>query len=189
MTLKYWFYIVTWIWFIAEQVLSFKTRDKSAQAKSLDKYSLQAVMITIFVCMFLAVFLSENKIGDMPYNHDTLRIAGMVLIVAGMIFRWTAILTLRKYFSVYVRIRDDHKVIKNGLYRYIRHPSYTGGLISYFGIGLYFCSWLSVLVMIVPLFLAYLYRIRQEEKTLIQALGNDYIEYAKSTKRLIPGIY
>ncbi len=189
MPLKYLIITIVGLWFLAENILSHKTRIKRGQSKTLDGYSLQVVLIMSYISSFSAVYFGIKRIGIIPIDPYLAAVMGIFFILFGIIVRWTAIFTLRKYFSVHVRIREDHKVIKNGLYHYIRHPSYTGGLISYFGIGLYFCSWLSVLVMIVPLFLAYLYRMRQEEKALTQALGNDYIEYAKSTKRLIPGIY
>lgn len=189
MPLKYLFITIIVLWVLAENVLSFKTRVKRGQSKKQDGYSLQVVVVASYISTSLAVYFGIGRIGRIPIDPYLAAAMGIFFILLGILFRWTAIFTLKKYFSVYVRIRDDHRVIKNGLYRYIRHPSYTGGLISYFGIGLYFCSWLSILVMIIPLFLAYIYRIHKEENALIQALGNDYIEYAKSTKRLIPGIY
>jgi protein-S-isoprenylcysteine O-methyltransferase Ste14 len=189
MPLKYLLITIVALWVLAENILSYKTRVKRGQSKTQDGYSLQVVLIVSYISSFSAVYFGIKRIGMIPMDRYLSAAMGIFFILLGIIIRWTAIFTLRKYFSVYVRIREDHKVIKNGLYRYIRHPSYTGGLITYFGIGLYFCSWLSILVMIVPLFLAYLYRIHFEEKALTQALGNDYIVYAKSTKRLIPGIY
>ena len=177
------------LWFLSENILGRMTRVKSGETKSQDKYSLIVVQIAVMTGMFLGIFCGLNKFGVLSLDPIITATWGLIFLIAGIVFRWTAILTLRKYFSVYVRIREDHKVVKNGLYKYLRHPSYTGSLISFFGLGLYFRSIWSILFLMVPLFLAYLYRMNCEEKALIQALGNEYIEYTKSTKRLIPWVY
>ena len=52
----------------------------------------------------------------------------------------------------------------------------------------YFNNWLSLAVILVPVTLATLYRIRVEESVLFQALGEAYVAYASRTKRLIPGL-
>jgi protein-S-isoprenylcysteine O-methyltransferase Ste14 len=110
-------------------------------------------------------------------------------MLLGLIIRWTAILTLRKYFTVDVSILEDHKIVKKGIYKYIRHPSYAGSLVSFLGLGLAFSNWLSSVVIIVPILTAFIYRIQVEEKALIQAFGEEYLDYSNTTKRLIPKIY
>jgi protein-S-isoprenylcysteine O-methyltransferase Ste14 len=79
--------------------------------------------------------------------------------------------------------------VKNGLYRNIRHPSYTGFLLRYLGGGLAFANWLSLIIIFLPMLAAILYRIKVEEGALIEAFGSEYIDYASSAKRLIPKVY
>ena len=76
----------------------------------------------------------------------------------------------------------------NGPYKLIRHPSYTGGLLILIGLGLALQSWGAVLITLLILSLAYGYRIHVEEKLLVTELGDEYIDYMKRTKRLIPYI-
>jgi protein-S-isoprenylcysteine O-methyltransferase Ste14 len=116
-------------------------------------------------------------------------ILGIVLIIAGLAVRWTAILTLRKYFTVDVAIINDHKVVMTGLYKHVRHPAYLGSLLSFLGLAISFSNWLAALVMFVPITGAFLYRIKVEEKALDAFLGDAYRQYCSSTKRLIPGIF
>jgi protein-S-isoprenylcysteine O-methyltransferase Ste14 len=71
----------------------------------------------------------------------------------------------------------------------MRHPSYTGGLTSFFGLGLAFANWLSLAILMIIIVIVYLYRMHVEEKVLIASLGDEYLEYSRQTKRLIPGIY
>jgi len=110
-------------------------------------------------------------------------------MLLGLLIRWTAILTLRKYFTVDVSILPGHQIVKKGLYKYIRHPAYAGSLVSFLGLGLAFSNWLSSIVIVVPILTAFIYRIQVEEQALIQAFGDEYLDYSNTTKRLIPKIY
>ena len=110
-------------------------------------------------------------------------------MLLGTTLRWMAILTLRNYFTMNVTIFEDHQIVKHGLYKYLRHPSYSGLLVRYLGLGLAFGNWLSVLCLFVPLIGAVLYRIHVEEMALNQALGSQYAEYSRTTMRLIPKVY
>jgi len=114
---------------------------------------------------------------------------GLALIVVGFAIRLIAIFTLRRYFTVDVAIAKDHKVIDRGLYGVIRHPSYSGSLLSFLGLGIAFMNWLSLAIMIIGPAIGIGYRIAVEERTLIGALGEDYRIYAVRTKRLVPGVF
>jgi protein-S-isoprenylcysteine O-methyltransferase len=91
--------------------------------------------------------------------------------------------------SANLAIATDHRVIDTGPYRYIRHPSYTGALMAFFGLGLAFRNWAALAVMMVPIVGVFLWRIRVEEDALAQALGDRYRDYMGRTKRLVPAIY
>jgi protein-S-isoprenylcysteine O-methyltransferase Ste14 len=93
---------------------------------------------------------------------------------------------LGRFFSGTVGTQEGQFVVENGPYKYVRHPSYTGALLILIGLGLAVQSWGAVLVLILLFSLAYGYRIHREEKALISELGEEYIEYKKRTKRLIP---
>jgi protein-S-isoprenylcysteine O-methyltransferase Ste14 len=71
----------------------------------------------------------------------------------------------------------------------MRHPAYSGSLLSFVGLGIFWCNWLSFLVIFLPIFAAFSYRINVEEKALIKNFGEEYINYSKETKKLLPKIY
>lgn len=79
-------------------------------------------------------------------------------------------------------------MIDTGPYRFIRHPSYTGALLAFVGFGCCLGNWMSILCVL-PILGAFLWRMRVEERALIDALGEDYRAYMRRTKRLIPFIY
>jgi protein-S-isoprenylcysteine O-methyltransferase Ste14 len=111
----------------------------------------------------------------------------MLLIYAGIALRISAIIVLGAFFTTTVAIAPEQPVIEAGPYRLIRHPSYTGFLITLLGLGLNLTNnWLSLLVIMGCALLGFSYRIRVEERVLKERLGQRYQEYMRRTKRLIP---
>ena len=106
-----------------------------------------------------------------------------------MIIRFIAIITLGKFFTVNLDIQGNHRLINTGLYRYVRHPSYSGSLLSFLGFGLSLNNWFSLTIIIVPLLVTFINRINIEEKLLQNQFGVYYSDYKKKTKRLIPWLY
>jgi protein-S-isoprenylcysteine O-methyltransferase Ste14 len=116
-------------------------------------------------------------------------VVGVTLMVAGMAFRLWSIRTLGRFFTVTVDVADDQRVVDTGPYAVLRHPSYTGMLIVYLGIGAAFDSWFSLIAAPIPLAAAILTRIRHEERALHDGLGPAYAAYADRTKRLVPFVW
>ncbi len=79
-------------------------------------------------------------------------------------------------------------MIRNGPYRLVRHPVYAGEILSFIGLGLALQSWVALLIIPVTASVFYSNRIRIEEKFLTAELGDDYVQYMKSVKRIIPRI-
>jgi protein-S-isoprenylcysteine O-methyltransferase Ste14 len=111
------------------------------------------------------------------------------MLIAGLTLRWAAVFSLGKSFSSNVAIHETQTVRKTGLYRWVRHPSYSGLLLCFLAVGLHTCNWISMLVMVLPTLAVLLYRIHVEEIALREAFGVEYAEYSRVTKRLIPGVY
>ena len=115
--------------------------------------------------------------------------AGLTVLAAGVALRTWAILTLGRLFKFVVVIQEGHRVVASGPYRLLRHPSYTGGLLAFLGVGIALDSWLSVLALVLFPLLAILVRIHVEEAELATALGPEYTRYASRTHRLVPGLW
>jgi protein-S-isoprenylcysteine O-methyltransferase Ste14 len=175
-------------WVTSEVMLIIFNRSKT-DSQDFDKGSLKWLNITIYASVTLAVSIGFLKIGQIRTLISIIPWIGLCVIVVGIIIRWTAILTLRKYFTVNVVIHSDHRIIKTGLYRFIRHPSYSGAIVSFCGLGLAFYNWISIIVLAIPITFAFLKRIRLEEQALLSAFGEEYANYRKVSWILFPWIY
>jgi protein-S-isoprenylcysteine O-methyltransferase Ste14 len=116
-------------------------------------------------------------------------VLGVSIIAAGAALRIWAVVTLGRFFKITVTIQPDHHVVDIGPYRHLRHPSYTGLLLIFAGVGIAFGNWLSVLALVAFPLAGILIRIRVEEAALTAALGESYAAYAARTDRLIPGVW
>ena len=171
-----------------EVFMSVRQRRKNTIAKSGDKGSIWILYISIGIGYWLSFSIGATKIGRM--NHrNTFFIIGAIMTIIGLIIRITAIMTLKKQFTYTVTKVDNHELIENGLYKSIRHPGYLGQMIIFLGISTALSNWLSILLMIIPVIIGYIYRIMVEEKFMIEQIGQKYMDYQKRTKRLIPMIY
>ena len=171
-----------------EIYMSRRQRDKRSISSSGDRGSIWLLFLSISVGYWLSFIFASTKTGRI-YHWNTFFIIGFVLIIIGLIIRVTSILTLKKQFTYTVTKVENHELIEHGLYKTIRHPGYLGQLIIFLGIAASLSNWLSVLLMIIPVFLGYSYRIVVEEKFMIEQMGQKYVDYQKRTKKLIPKIY
>lgn len=181
--------IIGLLFFLSELTLLLVKRSRSGKAPqqgNKDKHSLLILWVTICISMTLGMNFTRQWWLLLPFY---LQIAGLVIAIGGMALRWISILQLGRLFTVDVAIRDAHQLKTDGLYKHVRHPSYTGLLLIVAGMGFATGSLLSTLVMVIPIFLALQYRIRTEEAALLSAFGDGYDAYCRRTSRLIPGIY
>jgi protein-S-isoprenylcysteine O-methyltransferase Ste14 len=178
------------VWVTSEIVIARLRRSDPSSSTGHDRRSLQILQLATMIGPFLGAVLVNVRAAMMPAAIRPYAYwGGLALIVIGMAIRWTAIGTLKRYFTVDVAIAKDHKVIDHGLYAIVRHPSYSGSLLSFIGLGFAFLNWLSLAVCVACATAGFAYRIAVEERALIEALGDDYRSYAARTKRLIPGLF
>jgi protein-S-isoprenylcysteine O-methyltransferase Ste14 len=181
--------ILFWGWFASEVILGVATRTKRSTGNVRDRGSLVILWIVITNAITVSQWIGEVGPRNMFGGAHWLKIAGLVVIASGLAIRWTAIVSLGKSFSSNVAILDSQRIKKNGLYRFVRHPSYLGLLLVFLAVGLHSRNWIAFAVAFLPTTAAMLYRIHVEESALTAAFGEEYVAYSRGTKRLIPGLY
>ena len=179
---------VSYLYGFFEVFMNLRQRSKTKVTSSADKSSLWWLYGLITLGYALSFSIGATKIGRI-YAWNTFFAIGMALFVVGFKIRIHSIRTLKQFFTYSVAKVENHQIIETGLYKYIRHPGYLGQLIIFIGISTSISNWLSILVMMVPITLGYLYRIKIEERFMLEQLGDGYLNYQKRTKRIIPMIY
>jgi protein-S-isoprenylcysteine O-methyltransferase Ste14 len=153
-----------------------------------DKGSLWILCISITVGYLLSFSIAITTIGRI-YHWNILFVSGLFIIVIGLIIRIISINTLKQYFTYSVSKDKYHEIIEKGFYKIIRHPGYLGQLLIFTGISISLSNWLSVIFMFISILIGYIYRIKVEEKFMIEQMGDKYLNYQMRTKKLIPKIY
>ncbi len=176
-------------WTASEILLVLATRTRRAHGKLQDRGSLYLLWITIVGAITAAEWIRAVVPASMFPGAHWVPYAAVGIMIFGLVLRWVAILSLGKAFSVNVAIRDEQQLYQSGLYRFVRHPSYTGMVICFVAIALAERNWYSAAIVVVLPTAALLYRIHVEEAALLGAFGAQYQRYRETTRRLIPGVY
>jgi protein-S-isoprenylcysteine O-methyltransferase len=177
------------VYVLSELALAAKKRARAGESRDEDQRSLSLVWIVIVSSVIPAFGLAYAVPAAGMASAPTLRILGVGLFWLGLLVRWYAIIHLGRFFTVNVAIATDHRLIATGPYRVVRHPSYTGALMAFLGLALCLANWASLVVLMVPIFLVFLRRMRIEEAALVRAFGAEYRDYMNRTKRLLPAVY
>ncbi|HET6312349.1 MAG TPA: isoprenylcysteine carboxylmethyltransferase family protein, partial [Chloroflexia bacterium] len=149
-----------------------------------DRGSALAVLASAALAWTLA--MGAGVVRLLPLGADWVRWAGLGGMAAGLTLRVFSILWLGPMFTRLVQILPGHRLVTSGPYRFVRHPSYSGLLLFFTGVGLALGDWLAVAIMVLVPVLGVLYRIRVEEKALLGAFGEEYQAYRCKVSSLLP---
>lgn len=182
--------VLVWA-FVPEFVLTARSRPWAAQAaSSSDGGSLRLIVLGLGTANSVALPLSFVETVQFP---PSLRLglfaAGLGFLVAGSLLRRHCWRTLGAYFTSAVATQLGQSIIERGAYGWVRHPSYSAGMLMHLGYGLALGSWGSTLLVVGMCIVVYSYRIAIEERTLVETLGTPYSDYMRRHKRLIPYVY
>jgi protein-S-isoprenylcysteine O-methyltransferase Ste14 len=141
----------------------------------------------------IAIFAAFSIAASVPWATVPHRVwsfcAGVATIIVGSVLRRHCWRMLGKSFTGAVIVRTDQAVVQHGAYRYVRHPSYTAGMIMFLGIGLALGNWISIAVLVTAVVIVYGYRVAVEERALAAVIGDPYRQYMTRTTRFVPFLF
>jgi len=184
-----WALIVYWsllsVWVLSE-LLVFATHVTRSGDPRQDRFSGVAVVAGVVVAISLGSRLARD-VPELAIATAGLPLfwVGVAIGLAGIALRWYAIRSLGRFFRMRVMTVPDQVVVESGPYALVRHPSYTGALMTVLGVLVCSTNWLALACFLIAL-PGFAYRIRVEERALVAALGDPYRDYMRRTKRLIP---
>lgn len=172
-------------WFASEIWIGIRTV-RRVDDRSQDRMSGPALAGGLFLAVGAGRLAATQMPGAaIPVGRTGIFWLGIFLALVGIVLRQYAVAALGPYFTTRIMTAPDQEVIETGPYRYIRHPSYSGLLLSALGVLLSAGNWVSLgsFVLALP---GFAYRIWVEEGALVAALGKPYRDYMARTKRLVP---
>lgn len=158
---------------------------ETGDQKSSDRFSVILILFMSFISVVVPV-VDWAYFKDAPGSFTIYSAIGIGMVVTGISFRAWAVRSLGKYFTATVQIKDDHRLVKTGPYHIVRHPSYTGAFLALIAGGVILESLTGFIISCIAMIIAYYVRIGIEEKELIARFGNDYLDYRRETKMIIP---
>lgn len=176
--------IATGFWVFVEYDVTKKKytngKNVSMQAKL---NNLWLVLITLFcyISLYVSFFSTWNNTNALYWSY-----CGSLIAISGLIMRRIAIKTLDKHFDGLIQVKEGQQLIRHGLYRYFRHPSYTGTILAFFGFGMASMSIVNTILFPLLFTICYAFRIQLEEDVLTDGFGDEYKDYKTKTWGLLP---
>lgn len=177
------------VYLISELLLTVTHRSRSRTGTKQDRSTLRVLWLVIMLSVAAGIYVATHWPAAALSHERMFAFTGVVLFVAGLLLRWWAIIALGRFFTVDVTIEKDHELVERGPFRMVRHPSYSGVLLAFVGFALSLHNWAVLIVVLLPIFAAFIRRMNVEEEALSRALGSSYASYMRRTKRLVPFVY
>jgi protein-S-isoprenylcysteine O-methyltransferase Ste14 len=185
--LIFWGTFASWI---LPEVNAWRVKRSTDSSKARDQGSLNLIVILWWIGIaggfLFSVLLPQAAIS---WKRNSLFALGICFMLMGVALRWYSAAVLGKYFTFDVAIQSGQVLVEAGPYRYIRHPSYSGAILTLLGFGLALGNWAGLAAALSCLGFAYAYRIPVEESALALALGETYKQYMKRTWRLVQFLF
>ncbi len=183
------FYGLFGVWALAELRVRYVTR-RNQQGTTAEWGSIAALVVT-FGLGAAGAFHAASQVESaaIEFARWPVFILGALVTAAGISFRQWAIAVLGAYFTAEVRVSEGQSVVEGGPYRRLAHPSYTGMIVTFVGIGLMLGNWISLACLAVLPTVGLVIRIKVEERALVAGIGEPYRRFLATRKRLIPGVW
>ncbi|HEY3159531.1 MAG TPA: protein-S-isoprenylcysteine O-methyltransferase [Vicinamibacterales bacterium] len=115
--------------------------------------------------------------------------AGVLCLAVGLWWFNRSHSDLGTYWSVTLELRENHQLITQGVYRYVRHPMYSALFVYAIGQALTVPNWVAGPSYLVAFGILFALRIGAEERMMLETFGDEYAAYRARTKGLVPGIW
>jgi protein-S-isoprenylcysteine O-methyltransferase Ste14 len=167
-------------------------RSRKVKVAKSRKGGLEVALLTLawisFFVPLVWVFSPVLAFADYPLRPAPFT-AGVSLYVAGLWLFHRSHADLGEFWSITLEVREQHRLVTEGVYRRIRHPMYTALFLYSLGQALVVPNWVAGPAYGVAFGLLFALRIRAEERMMRETFPGEYETYAARTKRLIPGIW
>lgn len=162
------------------------TRETLLMAVSM--FGLGIIPMIYIATYFLGPKFRFLGFAEYPFQ-PTLAWVGTIGLAISMWLFYRTHKDLGRNWSVSLDIREDHKLITNGVYAFVRHPMYSAFWLWAAAQALLLPNWVAGISGIVGFGTLFFGRVFEEERMMLKAFGDEYLEYMRRTARIIPGLY
>jgi protein-S-isoprenylcysteine O-methyltransferase Ste14 len=164
---------------------------KSLKTSKYDKRSTKIIAAVYIISIFIisiTPILNKYSIGYIK-GKIVINIIGIIMTLFGIIIRIVAIKTLGRFYTRILKETPKHKLITDGIYKYLRHPGYLGNILVFIGLSITMSNYICLIIISIIDISTYNYRMIVEEKMLNELFGEEYKKYQEKSKKIIPLIY
>jgi protein-S-isoprenylcysteine O-methyltransferase Ste14 len=168
------------------RVIELRTRRQTIRGPIQENLTLKLFILagtSMFSGGLLEFFFREQR-----WSWLTLGVGVMCALISFTV-RHRAIAALGQFWSLHVEIRENHEFVRSGPFRWMRHPTYFTMILELLSVALILEAWISLLVATFVFLPTLFYRVRIEERALVDKFGDTYRQYQRSTPALIPYRY
>ena len=142
-----------------------------------DKGTATQIVWTVYLTQMAGVIEAVYFRFPESFVFDKISLMAIAMIALGFGIRTWAVRELGKFFTWHITVQSDQKVVKTGPYRFMRHPSYTGGLLMYVFTSLVIHAWYAAIASFFLLLFAFVRRVKHEEVWMSENMGDEYKNY------------
>lgn len=187
--IQYFWLLLGSSWTLLEMAIVYKTRLPCKHFGQQTYRSEKLIWGVVVASLIVALSIKPLHLAVLPIAYLPRQAIALGLLTLGLGLRFYAVLSLGRFFSTTAMTQSRHILIDHGPYHWIRHPAYTGLLISFFAAGLAMGDLLAILLLLCPLAYVLNQRILVEEQGLVDHFGPIYGDYCARTRKLIPWLY
>jgi protein-S-isoprenylcysteine O-methyltransferase Ste14 len=184
-------YLLIGYFLILQRAMRQGEQAKSLQPEQFDRGSTRLIGKTFIIAILVLIAapaLNAFQIGPLS-RGVAVGWAGIGFMLGGLALRWWSNRTLGRFYTSTLRVAEGQRIIRQGPYKILRHPGYSGVLLMWVGAGFATLNWVAVTVIMLAMGLSYHYRIVSEEAMLMTTFGEQYQTYKAHTWRLLPFVY
>lgn len=175
-------------WILFGAIFIFRKRWSRDKTRKRDPASVLGVLIQ--TSSLFAVWMLPRR-GDtiLPLGFWVQLLSTILVVVIVLVSAWTmlsAVRALGKQWSLQARVLEDHQLIREGPYRFVRHPIYTGILGMIIAGGLAWSHWVGFVIALALFGIGTAIRVRSEEKLLSEQFGAAFEDYKRSVPAVLP---
>ena len=167
-------------------------RSRSVKVAKSHKTPLEtALLVLAWVGFFVPLIWVASpafSFAEYPLRTGPL-VAGVMCFVLGLWLFYRSHADLGTNWSITLEVREQHRLITQGVYRLIRHPMYSALVLYSVGQALVIPNWVAGPLNLIAFAVLLALRVRAEEKMMVQQFGDEYTGYTARTKRLVPHVW